>query len=135
MAFGMGTDGGHVRHENSGTERASFQETLAVGQQTGDSSRTPTSGEDQAKAPARGFRRHLDGWQLGLLAIGAACCAGWLGVPRPVEPTLVPTPEVDRRVLARTLAADRQRAGRAETSGLGFEVRALGELVRAFGLE
>jgi hypothetical protein len=89
---------------------------------------------DTGAAPRRlGISRHFEGWQLGLVAVAVALCALWLALPRPVEPTLLPLPEVDRRVLARERAEDRARAREAERVGLPFEARALGELVRRHG--
>ncbi|HET9929851.1 MAG TPA: hypothetical protein VFQ35_04155 [Polyangiaceae bacterium] len=80
-----------------------------------------------------GWRRHLEGWELGLLAVVFAMLAVWLALPRPVEPRLVPLPEVDRRVLARSVALDVERAVRAHERPLAYEVRALGEFVRRHG--
>ena len=80
-----------------------------------------------------GWRRHLEGWELGLLAVVVALIAVWLGLPRPVEPRLLPLPEIDRRTLARSIALDRTRAARAHERPLAYEVRAVGELVRRHG--
>lgn len=79
------------------------------------------------------WRRHLEGWQLGLLAVGVALLAAWLGLPRPVEPRLVPLPEVDRRALSRSEALDAERAARVRERPLAYEVRAVGELLRRHG--
>ncbi|MFZ5895982.1 MAG: hypothetical protein ACOY0T_33305 [Myxococcota bacterium] len=80
-----------------------------------------------------GWARHLEGWELGLLAVGIALLGVWLGLPRPVEPRVVPLPEIDRRVIARARAFDDARAELARTSALSFEVRAVGEEVRRHG--
>ncbi len=77
--------------------------------------------------------RHLDGWQLGLLAVTIAGLSVWLGLPRPVDPDRIPLPVVDRRVLTRIDRLDLERVARAEREGLVFEVRALGEQVRRYG--
>jgi hypothetical protein len=80
-----------------------------------------------------GIARHFEGWQLGLLAVGVALCGLWLALPRPVEPRLLPLPEVDRDVVARARSEDRLRAREAERLVLPFEVRAVGELLRRHG--
>ena len=77
--------------------------------------------------------RHLEGWQLGLLAAGVAFAAFWLGLPRPVEPKLLPLPEVDRSVLRRVRREARVRASEAENARLPLPVRAVGELFRRHG--
>jgi hypothetical protein len=77
--------------------------------------------------------RHLEGWELGLLAVAIAGLAVWLGLPRPVEPRVLPMPEVDRRVIARVRALDAARAESVTGAALPFEVRALGEQVRRYG--
>jgi hypothetical protein len=80
-----------------------------------------------------GIARHFEGWQLGLLAVGVALCGLWLALPRPVEPELLPLPEVDRDVVLRARNEERGLAREAERSGLPFEVRAVGELLRRHG--
>jgi hypothetical protein len=80
-----------------------------------------------------GIARHFEGWQLGLLAVAVAVCALWLALPRPVEPVLVPLPEVDRAVVARARSEDRELALNAERTPLPFELRAVGELLRRHG--
>lgn len=80
-----------------------------------------------------GIARHFEGWQLGLLAVGVAVCALWLALPRPVEPVLVPLPEVDREVIARARSEERALALDAERAPLPFELRAVGELLRRHG--
>lgn len=80
-----------------------------------------------------GIARHFGGWQLGLLAVGVALCGLWLALPRPVEPKLLPLPEVDREVLARARTEEQALARDAERSPLPFEVRAVGELIRRHG--
>ncbi|MGK4003047.1 hypothetical protein WMF31_10530 [Sorangium sp. So ce1036] len=82
----------------------------------------------------RGWRRHLEGWEPGLVAVFIAGSAAILAVPRPVEPTEMPLPFADARALARARAADRVRAREAEELGLDAEVRELGSAFRAFGL-
>ncbi|MGC4091830.1 MAG: hypothetical protein QM756_28895 [Polyangiaceae bacterium] len=79
------------------------------------------------------WARHLEGWELGLLAVAVALVAVWLGLPRPVEPRTFPLPNVDRRVILRGRAVDLERAARAASGALPFEVRALGEHVRRHG--
>jgi hypothetical protein len=63
-----------------------------------------------------------------------ATCAVWLALPRPVEPDVLPLPAVDRRALQRALEVESALAEMATSSPLSFEVRAIGELVRRYGL-
>ncbi|WP_437303572.1 hypothetical protein [Sorangium sp. So ce388] len=81
-----------------------------------------------------GWKRHLEGWQPGLVAVLIAGSAAVLAVPRPVEPAELPLPLADARALERTRAADIARARQAEQLGLDAEVRELGSAIRAFGL-
>jgi len=78
--------------------------------------------------------RHLRGVELGLVAVAMAVIAVWLALPRPVEPgAILPLPEVDRGRERAEQAADRERAERARSQTLPYEVRAVGELVRRYG--
>ncbi|WP_437596614.1 hypothetical protein [Sorangium sp. So ce590] len=90
----------------------------------------------RAEGPAerRGWKRHLDGWEPGLVAIFIAGTAAILTVPRSVEPAELPLPLADAQALARTRDADIARAGEAEQLGLDAEVRELGSAIRAFGV-
>jgi hypothetical protein len=101
---------------------------------------TPQScgrGPREVKSNAGPFRRsggrHLEGWELGLVAVGIASLAAALVVPRGAEPELVPVPRIDRQELERVSALERQRAREAESEGLSFEVRAVGESLRRYG--
>jgi hypothetical protein len=80
-------------------------------------------------------RRHLRGVELGLVAVVMAVIAVWLSLPRPVEPgEVLPLPEVNREREQAERVADHERAERARQSALPYEVRAVGELVRRYGL-
>lgn len=80
-------------------------------------------------------RRHLRGAELGLVAVAMAVVAVWLALPRPVEPgEMLPLPEVDRERERAERVADHERAERANRTTLPYEVRAVGELVRRYGL-
>lgn len=64
-----------------------------------------------------------------------AATAAWLAIPRPVMPgELLPMPSVDRARIARERAADRELAERARATPLPYAVRAVGELVRRYGV-
>ncbi|MRG97060.1 tetratricopeptide repeat protein [Polyangium spumosum] len=82
---------------------------------------------------ARGFGRHLEGWQPGLVAVFLAASGALLAVPRSVPPAELPVPLVEPRRLAEVAAEDDARARAAEASPLDADVRALGSLLRAFG--
>ncbi|WP_438023187.1 hypothetical protein [Sorangium sp. So ce233] len=82
----------------------------------------------------RGWKRHLEGWQPGLVAVFIAGAAATLAVPRAVEPAELPLPLVDARALTRARDADVTRAREAEQLGLDAEVRELGSAIRAFGV-
>jgi len=78
------------------------------------------------------FRRHLEGWPLGLVVVGVVALTAALAVPRPVEPHLIPPPIIDRRTQLREAETERSRAERAK-AGLPLEVRSVGEALRRFG--
>ncbi len=79
-----------------------------------------------------GWRRHFEGWPLGLVVVGAAALTAALAVPRPVEPLLVPPPIVDREQQRLELETERARSARAK-AGLPLEVRSVGEALRRLG--
>lgn len=85
------------------------------------------------RPPRTGFRRHLEGWPLGMLSVGIATLAAALGTPRPVAPDLLPPPEVDAAELRRAAVERRTLAQEARVRPLSFEVRSLGELIRRYG--
>lgn len=89
---------------------------------------------EHESASNRGVRRFLDGWELGLLAVVLPVLALWLALPRPVDPTSVPLPTLDRRAMQRVLDEDTERAAAASRARLPFAARRVGELVRRFGL-
>jgi len=90
------------------------------------------------------FARHLEGWQPGLLAILIAASGAVLALPRATAPEDIPPPSVDERALAMTLQHDRDRALaiapelEREVTGSSsprlFDLRALGQAIRDFGL-
>ncbi len=80
------------------------------------------------------FRRHLQGYELGLVTIGMALTFALLALPRASVPEALPLPLVDRAFSERYEAGQRELSAEAERSGLPFEVRAVGEAIRHFGL-
>jgi len=84
-------------------------------------------------ALARGFRRHFQGYELGLLTVGMVLTFSLFALPRASLPMTLPLPRVDRSEAQRSATRDRELAARAEQSGLPFEVRAVGEAIRHFG--
>lgn len=81
----------------------------------------------------KGFARHFEGWQAGVVAVFIAGSMAALVVPRPVEPREVPDPQVDPRALAQIARRDDALAAEAERTPLDAEVRLLGSALRAFG--
>ena len=79
------------------------------------------------------FRRHLEGWELGVVAVGIAVASSLVAVPRAVAPDVLPVPAVDREEQRAEREADRERARAARASRLPYEVRAVGEAFRRTG--
>ncbi|WP_437964911.1 hypothetical protein WMF04_35310 [Sorangium sp. So ce260] len=103
---------------------------------SGSRSRSPAvaSSARADAAERRGWKRHLEGWEPGLVAVFIAGSAAILAVPRPVEPAELPLPFADAQALALARDADAARAREAEQLGLDAEVRELGSAIRAFGV-
>jgi hypothetical protein len=80
-----------------------------------------------------GFQRHLEGWQLAVVAVSIALLGAALVVPRAVAPEELPVPEVDRAEQRRAFQSEQARAAAAEREPLPFEVRVVGELLRRYG--
>lgn len=84
-------------------------------------------------APLRGFRRHLQGYELGLLTVSIVLTCALLALPRASLPMTLPLPRIDRAEAERRASSERERARRTEATGLPYEVRAVGEAIRHFG--
>ncbi len=78
--------------------------------------------------------KHLQGWQAGALVVAAAILAALIAVPRPVLLDAIPLPRVDRRMIASTSEADRARAASIDQQRPSYDIRALGEAIRAYGI-
>jgi hypothetical protein len=91
-----------------------------------------------------GPRRHLEGWEIGVVAVVIALVGTLLAVPLPVSPRDVPVPVADGKALSATL--DREKLlvetigrsleqDRARTSGTSelYDLRAFGQEFRAYG--
>lgn len=85
------------------------------------------------KRSKQGLKRHLEGWQPGLLAVFIAVMAAAIFVPRSVPPQDLPEPAIDHELLERIAAEDARLAAVAEAETLDRDVRALGAAVRGFG--
>lgn len=79
------------------------------------------------------FRRHLQGYELGLVTIAIVLAGAALALPRASEPLTVPLPRVDRVGLARGIESELELVRKTEAEGLPFDVRAVGESIRRFG--
>jgi hypothetical protein len=88
--------------------------------------------------------RHLEGWEVGIVAVAIALVGTLLAVPLPVSPRDVPLPLADGKALSATrdrekmLAATIARAledDRARMSGTSelYDLRAFGQEFRAYG--
>jgi tetratricopeptide (TPR) repeat protein len=96
-----------------------------------------TESSRAAPAAVKGWQRHVEGWQAGLVAIFVAGTAALLAVPRPVPPWDLPQPEIRPGALAAIERADgaraRDAAAQAQAGTLDYDVRLLGDAIRAFG--
>jgi len=87
---------------------------------------------------SKGVLRHLEGWELAVVAVTVALVGILLLVPFPVKPEDLPLPVADERALAdRQRADDELAAGvipllERDASGL-YDLRAFGEAFRAYG--
>ena len=95
--------------------------------------KTPPTGADERTSPPK-FRRHLQGYELGLVTLGMVLTFALLTLPRASEPSTLPLPRIDRAEALRRDREQRDLARSAERSGLPFEVRAVGEALRRFGV-
>jgi hypothetical protein len=92
------------------------------------------SAEAAQKQASRGrFRRHLQGYELGLLTVGMVLTFSLLTLPRASRPSTLPLPQIDRAEAESSNQSERERAKRTEATGLPFELRAVGESIRHFG--
>lgn len=101
--------------------------------------RSAVKAHDGKTSKERGFARHLEGWQPGVLAVFLAGSSALIAVPRPVEPRDVPEPTISPRALAEAARTDEALAEKAEAENaahapLDYDVRALGSAIREYGL-
>jgi len=93
-----------------------------------------TPPEANEKTAGRGsFRRHLQGYELGLVTVGMVLTCALLALPRASVPQTLPLPRIDRAEVRRSAATELQLSALAEAQELPFEIRALGEAIRHFG--
>lgn len=78
--------------------------------------------------------RHFEGLELGIASVGIAVAAALLALPRATTPNVLPLPLPDAARLRAELGIDAARASEARRNGLSFEVRAVGDALRRFGL-
>ena len=89
--------------------------------------------------------RHLEGWEVGVVAVAIALLGTLLAVPLPVSPRDVPLPLADGKALSTTLDREEDAAAasiaraleqeRGRTSGTSdlYDLRAFGQEFRAYG--
>jgi hypothetical protein len=82
----------------------------------------------------RNFRRHLQGYELGLMTLGMVVTFALLALPRASRPETLPLPRASRLLSERYEVTQAELSATAEQTGLPFEVRAVGEAIRHFGL-
>jgi hypothetical protein len=85
-------------------------------------------------ARARGWSRHLDGWQPALLALLLAGSTAALAIPRSVAPIDIPEPRLDPRALNHIADDDAKLAASADRVRLDVDVLALGTVLFAYGV-
>jgi hypothetical protein len=81
---------------------------------------------------ATDWRRHLEGWPIGVWVVLVCGLTALLAVPRAVTPELLPPPLIDRLEQRRERALEASRVDRAR-HGLPLEVRSIGEALRRYG--
>jgi hypothetical protein len=91
------------------------------------------AGADKQSARRPNFRRHLEGYELGLVTVGMVLTFALLALPRASVPEILPLPSVDRAEAHRRESSEGELATDTERTGLPFEVRAVGEAIRHFG--
>ena len=84
-------------------------------------------------AVRKGWRRHLEGWELGVIVVVSATVAALVAVPRAVIPAEPPLPRIDRVEQRAFTEREAARARAAERQGLPVATRAVGEALRTFG--
>ncbi|MEO7038332.1 MAG: hypothetical protein ABI548_30460 [Polyangiaceae bacterium] len=89
--------------------------------------------DEPQRSAQRNFRRHLQGYELGLVTLGVVLTFGLLALPRASVPETLPLPLVDHALSKRYDASQGELAEAAERGGLPFEVRAVGEAIRHLG--
>ena len=83
----------------------------------------------------KGLQRHFEGWQVGAVIVGFALVCVWLAVPRPVTPSELPVPRIDRPAERREEEREAKRAEQAREHPLSVAVRTVGERFRRYGVE
>ena len=89
--------------------------------------------------------RHLEGWEVGIVAVAVALVGTLLAVPLPVAPRDVPVPLADGKALSAVLDRETMLAAsiaraleeeRGRTSGTSqlYDLRAFGQEFRAYGV-
>jgi len=85
------------------------------------------------KGSTQGKSTPFEGIGMVLVALVLVIASAVLAIPRAAEPTLLPLPQPDRRVLERARRADDALAQKARTEPLSYVVRAVGETFRRLG--
>ena len=92
-----------------------------------------------------GALRHLEGWEVGIVAVAIALVGTLLSIPLAVAPRDVPVPLADGKTLSTTLAQENAAAAaiaraleqeRSRTFGTSdlYDLRAFGQEFRAYGM-
>jgi hypothetical protein len=86
-------------------------------------------------ASRQGRRSKWEGIGVVGFVVALSVLAALLAAPRAAKPDVLPLPIPDRAVLRRVNARTAELAQEAQTSGLSFDVRAVGEAIRNCGAE
>lgn len=88
---------------------------------------------EAVKGRTKGKAAPFEGIAAVLVALVLVIGSAVLAIPRAAEPSLLPLPQPDRRVLERAWSAEDALARKARTEPLSYVVRAVGETFRRLG--
>ncbi len=84
--------------------------------------------------PSTRWEQLFEGWRAGAIVIAVATLVSLIAIPRPAIPDDFPRPLPNRRVLDEIVRDDAKRAAAVTRDRLDYDVRAVGEAFRQYGL-